>query len=307
MTEKELDEWESVNNFVSYRSILKSANKEWSAITEESQIQAFAKKYNDILTIEASSVSPRIKIRSYQSIVNRAGIYQTSEYLNKVVGGNIYTIQKNESEKLNLMLPSDPAPCQLARKAQRSGIVVNPYVAILIDPCNSGGGGGGPVNPPPPPPPPPSCQATNRAEYFLNESGCSDDRLVAIFGISYLLTYTTFEGTWRQPRVKIEVDGKIRLAFWCIWASYKTQLEYRNVSFSIMAYTRQNDVGFPTLFTRSLPDYFQAHEDINLVWDRPIGDAVLNQVITPSAFTSLHAEGKSRGTGVNGWAVIDCR
>ena len=37
------------------------------------------------------------------------------------------------------------------------------------------------------------------------------------------------------------------------------------------------------------------------------GDWTFNEPVGAFPFTTLHAEGKSQGVGVDGWAVIDCR
>nr|HPH45577.1 hypothetical protein [Chryseolinea sp.] len=143
------------------------------------------------------------------------------------------------------------------------------------------------------------------AEYFDNNRKCSDDRRVYISAKSYIKFSTNFEGDWRQPRVEIKVWGTIRNS-WCNWGTYQTQLQYRNVSFSIMAWIRQDGISSPLLYTRSLSDYAPIGDRYDLPWDQPIGNPVLNQVITASAFTTLHAEGSSRGVSGN-WAILDCQ
>ena len=288
MTDQELDNWERKNSFVSYRSVFKNANKEWLEVTTTNEQTNFLKKYQDILTLVDSTLKPLIEIYLYQSIVNREGIYRTNGYVNKIIGDYIVSVKENEFLKLNniksIKTDSKNTP------THEDGVKIFKFI-------DSDSNSNLRIST--------TCEPTMVAEYFDNHRKCSDDRRVYVSAKSYIKFSTNFEGDWRQPRVEIKVWGTIRNS-WCNWGNYLTQLQYRNVSFSIMAWIRQDGISSPLLYTRSLTDYAPLGDRSVLTWDQPIGNPVLNQVIAASAFTSLHAEGSSRGVSSN-WAVLDCQ
>jgi hypothetical protein len=287
MTKEELDSWEKENSFISYRSIINEANKEWELVSSEDEKTSFLEKYGDILTINDGLLIPSISILMYQSIVNREGIYETDGYLNKVIGDFIVSAKKEDYRKIvdvNSEFLID------VKGIENSGLKMTRLTGME---SNSDARTNG------------TCSTIMEATYFDNHSKCRDDREVYLEVKSYLTYWTNSEGEWRQPRVSIGVAGRYR-NYWCNWFSYDTQLEYRSVSFSIIAWTNQNYVGVPTLFTRTPSNKSTTIDHSSLIWDQPIGDPLLNQYVTPSAFTSLHAEASSRGVGYN-WAIIDCQ
>jgi len=290
MTDQELDNWEKDNSFTSYRTVLEQANEEWKSIVSYEDKTKFLKKYEDILSLQDSTITPFISIFLYQSIVNREGIYETNGFLNRVIGEYIVTMEKKDSQKLRSLKAIDIDWNEGRVLDEKNGMRIFKFIGFDSNTnarTNS------------------TCTTYMQAEYYYNPSGCRNDRKAYISAKSYLTLSTKSDGDWRQPRVEILVWGKIRNG-WCNWDSYLTLLEYRSVSFEIMAWSNQNGVSIPTLFSRILPDYAPTYEKSTLPWDQAIGDPLLNQLINPSAFNRLHAEGKSRGVDYN-WAIIDCR
>jgi hypothetical protein len=288
MSDQELDSWEQENHFVSYRSIINQANIEFNLISTEEEQKVFLKKYNDILTIKDSTLTSRINIHLYQSIVNREGIYETNGYLNKVVGEYILTVRKENYQKIH-SINSDNFN-QKNEILKKQGISIFKFTGSNIN-TNARTNA--------------TCSTYMEAEYYDNPSGCRNDRRVYISAKSYVTFSAQSDGDWRQPRVELKVWGTIRNG-WCNWSDYGTQLEYRSVSFSLMGWIFQNGSATPTSYSINLVDYSTTYDRTSLPWDQPIGDRVLNQAIYPAAFSSLHAEGSSRGVGYN-WAIIDCQ
>ncbi|HPH45578.1 MAG TPA: hypothetical protein PLJ60_11150 [Chryseolinea sp.] len=287
MSDFELDNWEKENSFVSYRSVLREAEKEWITITTQKERSDFLKKYEDILTLTDSTLKPLIDIGLYQSIVNREGIYQTNGSLNKLIGDFIVSVKNDEYKKIENLKSIDINE-QLPKTA---GVKIIKYTGDDFN-INSRTKS--------------ACSTFVQASYFDNHSQCKDDRRVYVLGKSYILFSTNFEGDWRQPRVDIEVYGTKRSGVFCNWSGYWTVLQYRNVSYSIMAWSVQNGIATPTLISKSIPDNFNENEYTVLKNDIAVGSSVLNQSISASAFITLHAEGTSRGVSGN-WAVVDCR
>jgi hypothetical protein len=61
MNDQELDQWEKNQDFVSFRTVLNTAYKESETIQTEKDLSQFLDKYNDILTLEDSILTPSIK------------------------------------------------------------------------------------------------------------------------------------------------------------------------------------------------------------------------------------------------------
>ncbi len=287
MSDEELNAWEKSNGFTSFRTVLNQAYAELDAIETAEQEFAFQEKYKDVISSSDDQYLPLIEIKLYQCIANREGIYETNGYLNKIMGDYIVTVKKDEYDKLNLVsvIPEDK------KSLERMGIRITQYAST--DPNTTGRLSS-------------TCSTYEVASYFHNESNCRHDREVYISGKSYIALSTSYEGDLRQPRVHIEVWGKIRSGTWCKWRSYATMLYYRNVSFTIDAWAIENSVAVPRSYSVVVPDDESPNDYTVLTWDASIGAGLLNQLIAPAPFTSLHAEGTSRGVdGV--WVVLDCQ
>jgi len=287
MTDQQLDAWEKENSFLSYRSVLNLAKEEWTKISTLEEQFEFLMRYEDILSIRDSTLIPSITIPTYQSIVNREGIYETNGYLNKVVGDFIVSVPKNDYYKLKTIRSIENAHSDLRKKNELK----------IVRFTNSSENNEARING--------ICSSEMKAEYYYNMSGCRDDRKVFLVAKSYLVFSNTYEGDWRQPRVLIEVTASYRNG-WCNWwGQTDVPLSYRNVAFTIMAWVTQNGIGVPYLHDVVLENVSETPR-YRLLWDKSIGNSVLNQLITASPFTSFHGEASSRGVN-NNWAIIDCQ
>lgn len=291
LSQDELSNWEREKGYVSYRTVYRQALDEWLLISEDDE-EEFVKKYSDILTLENGSIIPKIKITLYQSIVNRDGIYETGDFVNKIQDNFILSVDKKDAEKLNLS-ESIVSGIRNNKNKDYGGVR---YFKFSQDEAKFETQGKVQA----------ICSTNMTASYFYNQSNCRNDRQVFISARSYYTVFNNYEGDRRQPRVEIKVWGKLRTGTFCNWKEYATTLSYRNVSFSIMAWEVVGLVATPKLYNVSLPDYYPTDDRLNLPWDQPIGNPVLNQGISASAFTNLHAEGSSRGVNGN-WAIIDCQ
>src|SRR5690606_17844102 len=189
----------------------------------------------------------------------RDGIYKTNGYLNKIVGGTIFTAEEGTYDRLKQIGPNSSE--ELIRQ---SGIRVTHILpeSRSLDARTTR-----------------SCSTYESASYFHNESNCRNDRRVHIGAKSYIALSTSYQGDLRQPRVQIEVWGTRRTGTWCNWISYSTMLHYRNVFFTLNAWTMENDVSVLKTFSATLPDTSSPNDYTMLTWDGKIGTGVLNQVI----------------------------
>jgi len=291
MNDQELDQWEKNQDFVSFRTVLNTAYKESETIQTEKDLSQFLDKYNDILTLEDSILTPSIKIYTHQAITNRDGIYQTGEYLNKIIGDYVVTADKSRLKILKTLNSTD----QLQGKID--GVQIFRYVGPIDQ--NSIGRTNA------------SCGTNMFASYFKNESGCRNDREVNLFVTSYRNISTNTSSTYYYPKVEIIVQPRKRLGTVCSWTGYDNPTELRNTSFSIygwqrLSYTSSGTTSQLALYSFTLPYVYNPYGN-GYKWTQAIGDWTFNEPVGAFPFTTLHAEGKSQGVGVDGWAVIDCR
>lgn len=290
MTDIELDAWEKANNYVSYRTILKQAYEELESASTEEENKKTSEKYSDILILKDDRWVPLIEVPFYQTIANRKGIYGTDEYLNKVVGDHIMTVNKNDFKKLeNFNLADIKANNKtLKEEGVKKYRYMNSESTANSRILNT-------------------CSTDMVTSYFKNPSGCKNDRKVFLSAKSYISFAAFTTGDFFQPRATITVWGEKRRGTWCDWFGYATSLSWRNVSYTISAYTPQpNGTAIPTVYSKVIPnhtspnDYSYIRSEINL------GAGVFNQHITAFPFTKLHAEGTSRGVG-DIWVSLDCQ
>lgn len=279
--------WEQSKGFVSLRTVWKNAMSEVSSSESYDDFLSIAKKYSDISFVKDSALVPFIDIRLYQSIVNRSGLYAEGDRINKVIGEYIISVPINEVSKLS----------DLSHTSDITSLLTNKEFKVFRYTGDSYDESGRKMS---------SCSTYQEASYYDNPSGCKNDREVYVSARSYTTRSTTWEGDWITPRVELKVWGRIRNN-WCNWKNYETQLEYRNASFHIMAFTFQNGVASPVLVSQdAIGDYAPQDDRRDLRWDQQVGERVLNMNFSGNPFIDLHFEGKSRGAGDN-YAVLDCR
>ncbi len=308
MPQVDFENWERENSFKSQRSLLTDADKEWANVDSEERRTEFLAKYQDVLTIEDGSLQPRIKIVTYQSIINRDGIYRTGDHFHKVIGDFIVSVKKEDYSMLATIKLTDGVPLEM------SGVNVFQYTTPLeVDLKNTANsrnkvatlcpGGSGTLY--------------IEDEEYNNPSGCRNDRTAYISARSFINLFTgygDFNGTWRygdfrQQAVETRVWGRIRNGY-CNWSNYSTQLEWRSVTYTMNSPITTGYQADRTLFEYQYISKNVSNKDSG--GDVPdikevtlFGDVQFNVPIAPIAFKYLYGEGKSRGVG-DQWAVIYC-
>jgi hypothetical protein len=306
MTEKQLDEWEAGNSFVSFRTIFNRAQNEWNNLSNPEDTTSVLNKYQDILTSKNGYLIPKIPVRAYQIICNRAGFYKTERVMNRVIGSKIFSTDAKDAHKL-----TNP------EKENEKTVFVSEYVA---DPANINSNLGARAQA--------TCGYNMSATYFDNQSGCSHDRQVYVTFTQSYYQYTNYfyqeDGsefylTYKSAVVEIKLWGSKR-NWLCNWNTYyNTLFDLRNTSYTIYAV---KNVSFDyytfssgeTVKVKShstmeqypyvLPDFSSPSETQIVTHTRFIGDEAINEAIDFKLPYSVHIEGKSRGTV--GWAIIDC-
>lgn len=291
MSDLELDEWEKQNSFVSMRSALNKAYEEASLIESEEGLKEFLKKYDHILYFEEDGFKPRIGIQSIHPYINSEGYYEVGGYLHRVMGDFIISCKGNNSKQLRLLSSEDEiSEAMTGFKVSRFKNFTEEFTDGRVAAA---------------------CGTQMFATYFKNESGCKDDREVNLFVTSFVEVVTDASGTYNTPRVEIIVQPRRRYAITCHWNGYDNPTELRNTSFTIRAWQRISYTSSGTTsqianYSVSLPYVYQSTGN-GYKWNQPIGDWTFNEPVSAFPFTTLHAEGKSQGVGVNGWAIIDCQ
>ncbi len=291
MTQKELDTWEKENSFVSFRTVLKQAYVEMETLTTEEEYSSFLKKYDDVLSLQDSTLTPRIDIEHLQAFVNRDGLYETSGYLHKVVGDYIITVKSNHFSELK-NIKSVNSNSRLSDKIAIFKFTESERELNTNARTNS------------------VCSVSLTDSFWLNESGCKNDREAFVRARSYQEISANTGGTYYYPRISFRVWGRYR-NWLCTWKEYDTQYEYRNASYSIWAWERISmnssaSISQPKFYpVESIPDESIDDGSYGLTWDRPIGDWRFNENLATSPFTSVYIQGKSRGIGDN-WITVSC-
>lgn len=291
MTEAELDSWEKENNFISYRSVLKQAYMELDLITSNEQYSGFLRKYDDILVLQDSSIVPKIDIPLTQAFVNREGIYQTDIFFHKIIGNYVVITNKDNLQRLREVKTYDE------KSFKDSGFKFFNFrdgsIKLYPNAKNNA-----------------TCSKYHIGYFWLNESGCKNDREAWVIAESYQYINSYQGGTYYNPRVRIQVYGKIR-NWLCNWNNYATQYEFRSANIEIWQWER---VSMSTSATVSQPKFYiltppnMSIDDgtsTKLEWDVPVGDWRFNENYGTNPFTTLYVQGKSRGIG-NNWITLSC-
>ena len=274
--------------------------------TNESEFRNVLERYSDILKIENDNIEPVIRNSFYQSISNRDRIYTSGgfvlkvlddqdilampigEYKNLVIGSEAITWEETETIR-KITYNSSPSHKQISSAKTNDCGLNFPW-----------------------------------ASYFDNHGGCSDDRevfvtaeaFIAVSIQTFIFKYQTEVQIWyRYPSTEIKVWGKLR-NWLCSWRDYKTELNLRNVDYTVVSYSTQSVGywGFPTLSTPTttrvvLPPVNTPETYLYAKLQR-IPDHLIDEwdvlTIEPYRFIEIHMEASSRGVG-NNWAIIDCR
>lgn len=284
----------SSTSFISFDEVYLQALSELSLATDNNEEAKILQKYSDVIVLRDSTYTPIIEPKLYRDICNRDRIYQTGEFINKVVDSrSIVSTKKefyNELLKINSITNLNSEKFNIIQYSQSANAVTNGRTQS-------------------------SCGNSYSVDYFQNYSGCSGDRRVVIEAKAYLAFVGFIDGFQViYPWVSIEILGLKRNSF-CNWKRYTTILSSRNVSFACMSYQNiSTDPVFTTSvrvpFTFSHADYtttsdairltvFNANTGTSIVGENPYKDG-------PYEFTQIRIEASSRGTD-NHWASINCQ
>lgn len=288
---EDLDEWETNNNFVSYRTEINKAHRQLEMIETEREWKNFLDEYRDILSLKDSLIAPHITVPLYQAVVNREGVYQTGNYVNKLIKNYVLTVEKEKAFLLTDLNGIDNNVNSILNLAAQRDIDFFEYSNDVDSNASVRTNA--------------ACSTIEYGSYYFNPSGCKDDRKVFIDAKSYITISRTYEGDWRQPRVSIQVYAGKRKGTFCNWVGYSTTMDRRNISFGIMNWTNQNGVLEPKYYDINVPDESSSYDVTAIGWDYAVGSKALNQLISPSPFTYFYGEASSRGVAGN-WAIINC-
>jgi hypothetical protein len=278
--------------FVSFKDVYLMAFMELNEMNDESGQDYILNKYKDVLEIKDSVIRPVISLSAYAEICNRERIYQTGDFINKVITDDyLITTHKSNYSKL-LLINSIDIP------DENSFRVVRLTSSIEADGRTKT-----------------SCGQEILVDYFHNRSRCKNDRRVWISAKTYFLY---FQNNMYLPYSEIKVFGEKRNGF-CVWDGYQTELNYRNVSFSVNAFALENpnwgwitpENALRVPFTVTVPDYYGTSDVVAVTaFKGPTGAWLFISNGTVNAnplyeFTMIKIEASSRGTN-NNWAVINC-
>jgi hypothetical protein len=249
---------------------------------------------SDILILEDDTYVPSISMTLYGDICNRDGIYQAGDQLNKIVNDQ-YIVSANVGDLSELV------DIESVENLDREK-----YSVISIGNTFNNSSSG--------------CGDFLLKDYFENNSGCKNDRRVWIRARTY---FSYFNRNFYFPWTEIYQWGE-RRKWNCQWIPYFTELNSRNVSFTVNSFSLENpNWGWTTLnrairspFSATLPDSYSGTNTAGRhIYNGPSGallhvepwqtQPIRNYVSPLYGFTSIRVEASSRGTN-NNWAVVSC-
>lgn len=221
---------------------------------------------------------------------NRDRIYQTNDYLQKVIDDDfiVSAHKKNYNSllKVNSITSLDPKVFKVTRYSNGGSSTKGGRTAA-------------------------TCSSYYLVDYFVNQSGCKNDRRVYVKADAFLAITGSVNGFQRlTPWVTSEVWGEIR-NIWCNWKTYQTELTLYNGSFTVLSYKNTStDPVFTTSvrvpFSFAFPSYTSDTWKIT-IFDGPTGTNIVGENVNPPyVFTQIHIQATSRGVGGN-LAIIDCQ
>lgn len=290
----------TTGQFVSFNDVYLTAIKELNEVDDAIKQDSILKKYQDVIELKDSVLKAIIPLGAYSKICNRQRIYQTGDFINKVVSDN-YLITTHESNyhqllTINSIDDVEGEEFQVIKYAQE-------WESNSASRINA------------------NCGKTILVDYFKNANRCKDDRRVWIHAKAY---FVYFGDNMYLPYSDIRVWGEKRNGL-CVWSPYETTLKYRNVSFSLLSFALDNpNWGWTTpqnairsLFAVAVPDYYGTSDILAIdVFKGPTGawlnmdnysaNTIIAQMNPAYEFYSIRIEAASRGTD-NNWAVINCQ
>lgn len=268
------------NGFISFEEVYHRAMDELDLIESSEEESMFLAKYNDIIILEDSVFTPKIKNPYYQKICNRNGIYISEGFAHKVIDEkSIIITDKNNLKDLKAISTTNGLNNNF-RVVRYSGLNEPDNNPSRLANCGSG----------------------MTKDYFNNNNKCKNDRKV----IATAYTSLMVSNYYYTPLVLFTTHGLIR-TWTCKWKEYRTTLATRNAWFNVLLKINGQNVDY----YKSFPNQSSNGDVWNIVLHQ--GEVTSNPIKynyysgTPvSYFTGFNLEGTSRGVGDN-WVRINCQ
>jgi hypothetical protein len=293
--------WKGENrpNFTSFDDVYKQALARLDEVETTEQHAQLLREYGDVLTLSEGTYVPTLRNPMYRKICNRDRLYASGGYLHRVVDDQNIVFTKKENARALLGVSS-------ASGLDASIFRVANYSTTAPAPDSAGARVAA------------SCGHTLQKDYFLNNSGCRNDRRAWVRAHAYFI----ISGFHYTPAAISEAWAERRTGTSCNWKHYQNVLHTKNCSFT--AQVTINDTTLTFQKTASHLPSSNPYDSTSEEWEHTIwgdwgadGGPALGAPIywgggIPPAieFSQIHLESSSQGVGANHsdhWAVIDCQ
>jgi hypothetical protein len=271
MSETERIEWAKKKGFVSLLSKQVYVFSELQSCVTTEDVYALEKKYSQYFEIISDENGEEIfteKVQSpfYSCITNEKGEFAMSDKIYKVIGKKIASISK-----ANYSLFTKYSEKEIISGNIEQISVIDNF--IKYDKTNYG--------------------SHLDAIFTKDPRWCNNDRKVKV----ELKTENNI--TLGVVRTTHTIHGERK--FGCVWGKYFTVLQYEPISFQVNYYAWVGGMGSWHTQYYSAPAYSQYSDGMSYWIESP---GITGSSPAPY-FIQAFFKGKSDGTGVNGWAIID--
>ena len=288
MSPKQIDAWEDSLGFVSARRLFDKVMDAAGRAETEEEADAILLSHPETVRVEGDLALPVIGAPGYAAVVGPEGVFFVADTVHKVLSEVIVSAEGGQRAAL------DEALAQLEASEPIEDMVelADGVRAVRYDMTDQPKGRTG------------GCMASRNA--FYNTS----DRKVDFT----IRTYRYYcAGCCGQYFYSVRVSWTlVGYKKWLgKWKSYKTSYNHRNVGYEIQApvvtgYNGVSSIFHYGTFAHSFSPGESGGDYNSWTVGLQVGNTVQNASIAVPAFDKVKGQGKSRGTGANGWANICC-
>lgn len=311
MSEDEVLAWEQSLGFTSFRGAFEELMSTAADMDDDDAAKALLLAHPELVVVDGDQVRPTITAAGYAALVGPDGVFFVGDTIHKVLpevvvsldGGDRGALQDAvaELESSGVVVGEDMLALSNGAQAVRYADDESAGPADLSVPGDEVSADGSV-----PLPPPAGCTSSRNA--FYQTSNRKVDFTIRTYRYYCAGCCGNF---YNEVRVDWYFYG-YKKNIWGNWKSYKTSYTHRNVAMQLTAphVTGYNGVSSIFNYQSYNVSYSSGSSPGDMThWYVPskrVGNKVQNAWIQIPYFDKVKGQGKSRGTGTNGWANICC-
>jgi hypothetical protein len=291
LSPQELNAWEDEIGFFSARRLFDVTMDQVTKVSED-EADAILNDHADVIEVSEDEARPRIRAYAYTTVTDRDGIFYVGGVVHKVFPDAVVSSEDGSVETIDATVASLGA-----LGWAHLGSMTEPAEGVRI-----------------------VRHSTGMEHLSAVLTGCYDkrtawyetsDRKVDFEISTYTVTCSQCCGQYyNQDKVTWSFRG-YKKNWLKNWVPYETYYWYQNVAFELKVPEVTGYDGVKSIFSYkpysfSFP-YGESYSDYSLFTVTvDVGNQVQNAPVDAPYFDKVMGQGKSRGTGTNGWANICC-